>query len=315
MEISRCAVAYEQEEISKEANRQTVTDRGQSAPRTGALLTYVPNWSTSNDLSVCPYGGTGWISAADRGPVDQGVSLFCKVVPNDATMYQDIDVSPAASLIDSNQVAYEISAWLGGIAGAGSPTLVYTFFDWSNPPNQLGDTGTLGPTSRSGTGLVEASASGVLPALTRRVHIAVNFFAGTIYGVADDIAFTLAAPGGPPVIDPLPGAVSASAFGGYSSIAPGSWIEIYGTYLTSAPLRNNCPGFAGSCWTSADFTNGVAPTSIDGVSVSIGGQAAFIDFTSPGQINAQVPSSAPIGAQTVTVTNLGTAPVWDFRSW
>jgi uncharacterized protein (TIGR03437 family) len=88
-----------------------------------------------------------------------------------------------------------------------------------------------------------------------------------------------------------------------------SWIEIFGTYLTSAPLRNNCASVPGSCWTGTDFINGVAPTSLDHVSVSIGGQAAFIDYTSPGQINAQVPSNAPIGSQLVTVTNSnGTSP-------
>ena len=39
--------------------------------------------------------------------------------------------------------------------------------------------------------------------------------------------------------------------------------------------------------------------------VAIGGQAAFIDYISPNQVNAQVPSNVGPGAVQVTVTNAG----------
>jgi uncharacterized protein (TIGR03437 family) len=87
------------------------------------------------------------------------------------------------------------------------------------------------------------------------------------------------------------GIVSASAFGGFTAVAPGSWIEIYGTGL-AADSRS---------WTGADFTGNTAPTSLDGTSVTIGGQNAFIDYISPTQVNAQVPSNAGTGAQPVIV--------------
>lgn len=89
------------------------------------------------------------------------------------------------------------------------------------------------------------------------------------------------------------GLVSASAFGQFSSVAPGSWIEIYG-----ASLSNTTRG-----WTLADFTGLTAPTSLDGVSVSIGGKQAFIDYVNPGQINALLPSDTPLGNQQIIVTN------------
>lgn len=48
-----------------------------------------------------------------------------------------------------------------------------------------------------------------------------------------------------------------------------------------------------------------APTSLDGVSVSIGGQAAFVDYISSEQLNAQLPSNiATGGALQLTVTNV-----------
>ena len=98
--------------------------------------------------------------------------------------------------------------------------------------------------------------------------------------------------------------VSASAFGDFSSVAPGSWVEIYGSNLA--------PDTRG--WTGTDFTgpNGdMAPTSLDGVSVSIGGQAAFVDYISPTQVNAELPSNIPTGgplALTVTSGSLTSAP-------
>jgi uncharacterized protein (TIGR03437 family) len=253
---------------------------------------YVPGWSTAESLSVAPYGGTGWISATAPGPANRGVNLFCKPISGDTAMYQDIDVSAAATLIDAGQITYDISAWLGGLAGTSSPTLVYTFYDWAG--NQLATTGTLGPVSHSGSALVETSHTGMLPPNTRRIHILLNFLAGTLDTMADNIAFALAAPSGPPVITPG-GVVSASAFGGYATIAPGSWVEIYGTNLASSTAG----------WSGSDFHNGVAPTSLNGVTVSVGGTAAFIDYVSSGQINALVPSDAPIGsgAVAITVTN------------
>ena len=90
--------------------------------------------------------------------------------------------------------------------------------------------------------------------------------------------------------------MSASGFGGLSAVAPGTWIEIYGSNL--APETRQ--------WTSGDFDGDTAPSSLDGVVVTVGGQRAFIDYisSSPGQINAQLPSSIATGATVaVTVTN------------
>jgi uncharacterized protein (TIGR03437 family) len=89
------------------------------------------------------------------------------------------------------------------------------------------------------------------------------------------------------------GVVSASAFGGFTSIAPGSWIEIYGSNLASDSRS----------WAGSDFNGIDAPTSLDGTSVSIGGQSAFIDYISPGQVNALVPSNVSLGSQQITITN------------
>jgi len=104
--------------------------------------------------------------------------------------------------------------------------------------------------------------------------------------------------GAVPAISPG-GVVSAGAFGGFTSIAPGSWIEIYGSNL-AVNTRS---------WVASDFSGVNAPTSLDGTSVTIAGQQAFVDYISLGQVNAQVPSNVAVGSQQIVVTAPGGSSV------
>ena len=88
--------------------------------------------------------------------------------------------------------------------------------------------------------------------------------------------------------------ISASQYGAFPTIAPGSWIEIYGSNL----------GEISQQWSSSNFSgvNGAfAPTSLGGTSVTVGGQAAFTEYVSAGQVNVQVPGGIPSGPQPVVV--------------
>lgn len=91
--------------------------------------------------------------------------------------------------------------------------------------------------------------------------------------------------------------ISAGAFGGFSAIAPGTWIEIYGSGLAPGTRQ----------WAASDFNGANAPTSLDGVQVTINGEKAFLSYIAavPGQINAQVPSDAATGTAQIVVTNNG----------
>ncbi len=99
-----------------------------------------------------------------------------------------------------------------------------------------------------------------------------------------------------PAIRASSGVISAGGYGGFSSIAPATWIEIYGVNLANIPTKT---------WGTADFTGNQAPTALGGTTVTIAGLPAYIDFVSPGQVNAQVPSGVPIGPQPVVVTTAG----------
>lgn len=82
------------------------------------------------------------------------------------------------------------------------------------------------------------------------------------------------------------GVVTASAFNPNAAVAAGTWLEIYGSNLATTTRG----------WQGSDFNGNSAPTSLDGVSVSIGGKSAFIDYVSPGQVNVEVPDGIPIGS-------------------
>jgi uncharacterized protein (TIGR03437 family) len=91
------------------------------------------------------------------------------------------------------------------------------------------------------------------------------------------------------------GVVSASAFGGFTSVAPGSLVEIYGSNLASDSRS----------WASSDFNGTAAPTSLDGTSATIDGQPAFINYISPTQIDIQVPSNVLSGPRPLVVSTVG----------
>jgi len=100
------------------------------------------------------------------------------------------------------------------------------------------------------------------------------------------------APPGPPAI--------TSVFNGASylpGIEAGSWAMIQGTNLANT--------YPGRTWTASEVVNGNLPTSLDGVTVTIDGKAAFVYYISPTQINVQVPSDSVVGTVNVVVTNNG----------
>ncbi|HUA63758.1 MAG TPA: IPT/TIG domain-containing protein [Verrucomicrobiae bacterium] len=98
---------------------------------------------------------------------------------------------------------------------------------------------------------------------------------------------------------PLPPApVITSVLNGASlqpGIAAGSWVTIQGTNL----------GNTTRAWLPAEIVDGQLPASLDGVSVTIDGSPAFIEYVSPTQINLQAPSDRNSGAVSVVVTDNG----------
>jgi uncharacterized protein (TIGR03437 family) len=99
-----------------------------------------------------------------------------------------------------------------------------------------------------------------------------------------------------PAIRTSAGVISAGGYGGFSSIAPSTWIEIYGVNLANTLSQT---------WATTDFSGILAPAALGGTTVTVAGQPAFVNFVSPGQVNVQVPSGVSTGPLPIVITTAG----------
>jgi uncharacterized protein (TIGR03437 family) len=79
--------------------------------------------------------------------------------------------------------------------------------------------------------------------------------------------------------------------------ASATWLAITGTNLSAVTYS----------WQSSDFVSGALPTTLQGVSVTINGMAAYISYISPTQINVLAPDDSATGSAAVQVTTAGQA--------
>ena len=259
----------------------------------------MPGWVRSANFTIEQYVAMDDLAPTDPGPADRGAAYFYGGPSNElSTATQDIDLSAAATQIDTGKVTFNFSGWIGGYSSQNdNMTVKAEFRNWAGIA--LGSA-TLGPVSsadRNGvSSLLQRTQSGGVPVGTRYARItltSVRTDGGDNDGLGDSISLTLTAPNtsSTPAIQ-SGGVVTASAFGGFKSAAPGSWIEIYGSALAT-----DTRGWAGS-----DFSGTNAPTSLNGTSVTIGGQKAFVSYISPSQVNVQVPSNIGSGTQNLVVS-------------
>src|SRR5690348_450072 len=93
----------------------------------------------------------------------------------------------------------------------------------------------------------------------------------------------------PPIITAV-----VNGAGGAPVIAPNTWVQINGQNLTK--------GGDARQWQGADFVNSQMPTSLDGVSVTVNGVNAYVEYISPVQINILTPPNALPASVNVVVT-------------
>lgn len=92
------------------------------------------------------------------------------------------------------------------------------------------------------------------------------------------------------------GIVNGASFSG--SLAPNTWVSIVKGGGMSATTRG---------WLATDFIGGKLPTQLNGVGVTVNGEAAAVSYVSPTQINFLVPADIQSGAAQIVVTNNGLA--------
>lgn len=105
---------------------------------------------------------------------------------------------------------------------------------------------------------------------------------------AGDVSVMLNTTSAPPVISSVTNNAS-----GAPRLSGFSWVTIKGSHLSTAAPR---------VWTGTDFVNGALPLSLDGISVTIDGIKASVEYTSSSQINALAPADNATGNIQVEVT-------------
>jgi uncharacterized protein (TIGR03437 family) len=127
---------------------------------------------------------------------------------------------------------------------------------------------------------------------------------GTLYGATDSggahgegtiFSLTLPASGTQPVVPAITSILNA--FSSSATIAPNTWVAIKGSNL-SQPNDSRI-------WLASDFVDSQMPTALDNISVSMNGEAAYVYYISPTQLNILTPPDLATGAVQVTVANNG----------
>jgi uncharacterized protein (TIGR03437 family) len=83
------------------------------------------------------------------------------------------------------------------------------------------------------------------------------------------------------------------SFQGKAGFSSNSYLEIYGTNLSQTTRT----------WSGSDFNGSNAPTSLDGVSVTVNDKPAFVYYISPTQININTPEDTATGNVLIQVKN------------
>jgi Phosphoesterase family len=160
----------------------------------------IPGWTviTGSPDSVC-YGAVDFPRVGSPGPEDAGRALFAGGASGNAIMTQQVSLKSAAALINTDEVEFAFSGWLGGFAGQNDRVRLDLEFD--DREGQVLANVDLGPVTNtdrhSVTELTLQRQTGMIPpgATTASVTMSFQWTAGdTTDGYADDVTFAITAP-------------------------------------------------------------------------------------------------------------------------
>jgi uncharacterized protein (TIGR03437 family) len=217
---------------------------------------------------ITTFAGTG--TAGYSG--DGGLATSAKLGLNLTAAFQGVAVDSAGNVYIADPVNNRIrmvnsSGIISTFAGNGTPFA----------------TGSLG----NGDGGPPAKASVTTPYGVTVDSAGNVFIADTGHNLIRKVTGAATTGGSAPTIS-ANGVVNGASF--QPGIVANSWVTIQGSGLASKT----------DDWSNS-VVNGALPTSLDGVSVSMGGKAAYIYYISPGQLNVLAPDVS-VGPITVTVT-------------
>jgi hypothetical protein len=177
--------------------------------------TTVPGWTiTSGGPNAVCFNNTGGFPSASASGAQPGNAYFTGGTHGNSSLSQSVDVSAAASAIDSGTATYNLSGWLGGYGSQNDRVaLVATFVNASG--GSLGTT-QIGPVTNTDRGNVteflQRTATGSIPAGTRQIELDLDFtwtVGQTTDGYADNLSLTITPSIAAPALSPPPSTVPA----------------------------------------------------------------------------------------------------------
>jgi uncharacterized protein (TIGR03437 family) len=251
------------------------------SPASGTMPSTLSVSVSPASLSAGTYTGTVQIipSGASNSPLTVNVTLTV--------------AAPSAAALAVTPLALSFNYTLGGTAPAAQTVSIANT-----------GSGALSWIASSSVSWASLSAtSGSAPATPSVSVNPANLAAGTYTGNVQiaaagaagspaSITLTLAVQG-PQTAGNITSVSNAASF--QPGFASATWVAIFGTNL-SASTRT---------WGAGDFVNDLLPASLDGVSVTINGIPAYVEYISPAQINVLAPDDATTGAVQVQVTAAG----------
>jgi uncharacterized protein (TIGR03437 family) len=258
------------------------------------VLAYPAGSSTAQALTV-----TSWQSSAISVKLPASLTglLTLKVVAQSGAADTIGIMAAAPTTIAATPASLGFAYTVGGTVPAAQPIQI---------SNSGTGTATLSWTAKaSDSWLSLSAASGTAPSTFSVSVSPADLSAGTYQGSIQisasgasnspaSVAVTLTVrPAQPAVI--VTAVVNAGSY--QPGIASGAWISIFGTNLSASTYL----------WQAGDIVNGALPTSLQGVSVSVNGLPAYVDYVSPTQINALAPDDDTLGPVQVQVTAAGVA--------
>jgi uncharacterized protein (TIGR03437 family) len=293
-----------------------VVNSGQNITISGEDFGYLCNGC---NVVATPAGGSG----VDLHVVSWSATTIVATLPATFSGLVNIAVLATTGTDGINMMVASPTSSTPAISVAPT-TLSFTSVNGSTPATQTFQiTNTSGGTlnwtaTSSATWLTISAASGTAPSTVTvsidPAGLAANTYNGTIQitssgttgspvtvAVALTVQGTQTGGGGT-----ITGVANSGSFA--AGIAPATWVSIFGSNLATTTY----------VWQASDFVNGALPTTLQGVSVTIDGKPAYVEYVSPTQINVLAPTDIAVGQVAVQTTlnqqtsNVVDAPLQQF---
>ncbi len=274
---------------------------------------------------ITTVGGTGRVSLSGNGGLATGTDMapYWLAVARDGTIYASDDGDGRLNgfkrvrKISTNGIITTVTGTgTAAYSGDGGPATLAQFRSVSGVAVDLNGNifvadaadskiRKIGPdgiiTTYAGSGLAGSTGDGG-PLLQARFNFPSGMCtdaAGNLY-IADTANDKIRKVSTPPIPQIRTESPVFTSFGGKAGFSSNTYVEIYGlNFATSSRL-----------WGGSDFSGVNAPTSLDGISVTVNGRPAFIYYVSPTQININTPEDlavGPVALQVKTANGLSNA--------